>query len=230
MSTIRFKCPGCEAVNEGEPEVMGTTVECAGCGAPLEVPTPPARPLMAQLLDDPAPPAANAAAVVPVPEGDLFLLHPVRRGFAGTVAGAVVFAIAALAVLIWLWDGQYGGRLVALVPFAVCLYLTWRVFYLTRSITYRLTSQRLFIQEGLVGRKQEEIELFRITDVSMEQTPMERILKIGTILVNSTDESLPLARLENIPTPARYKDILRDAYRQARTREGMRAGEFIGGM
>ena len=227
MASVRFKCPGCEAINEGEPEVIGTTVDCTGCGAPLQVPMAPPKPLMAQLLDDPV--QAPAGASPALPEGDLFLLHPVRRGFAGTAAGAVVFALAALLVLILAWDVQY-GRPMALVPFAVFLYLAWQVFYKTRSITYRLTSQRLFIQTGLVGRKQEEIELFRITDVSMEQTPMERILKIGTILVNSTDASMPLARLENIPTPARYKDILREAYRQARTREGMRAGEFIGGM
>ena len=115
-----------------------------------------------------------------------------------------------------------------MVPFAAFLYAGWRGFYQTRSVTYRLSSHRLFIQVGLIGRSQEEIELFRITDVSMEQTAMERLMGIGTIVVKSTDETLPVAKLENISDPVKHKDILRDAYRSARTREGMRAGEFIG--
>jgi membrane protein YdbS with pleckstrin-like domain len=225
MAAIKFRCPGCEAINEGEPEVMGTTVECNTCGAPLQVPEAPRKPLMAQLLDDPEPVSPSVAT----PEGDLFFLRPVRRGFLGTAAAVVVMLVATLTVLVWASQKDF-SKLFSLIPLGVALYLAWRLFYLTRSVAYRLTSQRLFIQIGLIGRKQEEIELFRITDVSLEQTPMERILRIGTILVNSTDESMPLARLENVPDPGRHKDILRDAYRAARTREGMRAGEFIGGM
>jgi uncharacterized membrane protein YdbT with pleckstrin-like domain len=181
---------------------------------------------MAELLDE-ASPSATTAATKAVPEGDLFVLHPVKRGFLITMAAAVLFVLAALFVLVWASQKDF-SLLWSLIPLTIALYSAWRVFYQTRSITYRLTSERLFIQEGLIGRKQEEIELFRITDVSMEQTPMERILRIGTILVNSTDESMPLARLENISNPARYKDLMRKSYRLARTREGMRAGEFIG--
>jgi len=185
---------------------------------------------MAELLDEPAPRPASAATPAAAPkEGELFHLRPVRRGFIGTMAAGVVFLLATIAVLLWAAQMDF-SKLFSLVPLALALYMGWRVFVSTRSISYRLTSQRLFIQIGLIGRKQEEIELFRITDVAVEQTPMERILKIGSIIVNSTDESLPLARLDNLPEPEKYKDLLRDAYRQARTREGMRAGEFIGGM
>ena len=205
---------------------MGTTVPCAGCGAPLQVPKQEPKPLMAELLDSGAPPSSEPAEKLP--EGELFVLHPVRRGFLLAMAVTVLFATGALVVLVWAWQKDFSA-LWSLIPLAIALYAAWRVFYKTRSITYRLTSERLFIQEGLIGRKQEEIELFRVTDISMEQTPMERILRIGTILVNSTDESMPLAKLENITTPAHYKDLMRKAYRLARTREGMKAGEFIGG-
>jgi membrane protein YdbS with pleckstrin-like domain len=184
---------------------------------------------MAELLDEPAPQPAAQADAPAGPEGELFHLRPVRRGFLGTMAAGVVFLLATLAVLLWASELGF-SKLFSLLPLGFALYMGWRVFVATRSISYRLTSQRLFIQVGLIGRKQEEIELFRITDVAVEQTPMERILKIGSIIVNSTDESLPLARLENLPEPEKYKDLLRNAYRQARTREGMRAGEFIGGM
>ncbi len=228
MSPVKFKCPNCEAINEGADEVMGQTVDCSGCGHPLQVPEAPRKPLMAELLDEPAQPVPEPAAPAGQ-EGELFHLRPARRGFLGTMAAVVVFLLATLAVLLWASEYEF-NKLFSLLPLGFAIYMGWRVFFLTRSISYRLTSQRLFIRIGLIGRKQEEIELFRITDVAVEQTPMERILKIGSIIVNSTDESMPRAQLENVPEPEKYKDILRDAYRQARTREGMRAGEFIGGM
>ena len=228
MSTVKFKCPGCGAVNEGDAAVMGTTVECAGCKAPLEVPAPapaPQKPLMAELMD--APDEAPSPPAEQVGEGDLFILHPMGRGFGTAMSMMSLFGVGTLAALIWAWQKDF-SLLWALVPFAAFLYAGWRVFYQTRSVTYRLSSHRLFIQVGLIGRSQEEIELFRITDVSMEQTAMERLMGIGTIVVKSTDETLPVAKLENISDPVKHKDILRDAYRSARTREGMRAGEFIG--
>ena len=227
MAEIRFKCPGCDAVNVGDAAVQGSTVECSGCGSPLQVPTAPVKPLMAELLDEPD--QVPGPAPTKPAEGDLFVLHPVRRGHVGMLSLMVLFALGAIVLLVLCLQKGY-SPLWALAPLLVAVYAVGRVFYLTRSLTYRLTSQRLFIQTGLVGRSQEEIELFRITDVSMEQRPMERILGIGTIIVNSTDETMPVARLENIPDPVKHKDILRDAYRQARTREGMRAGEFIGSM
>jgi membrane protein YdbS with pleckstrin-like domain len=204
---------------------MGTTVECTNCGSPLQVPKPPPKPLMAELLEEPAP--SNPASAAPGPEGDLLVLRPVRRAYLGTMAAIVVFALGTLSLLLWAWQRDFSA-LWSLIPLGLTLYAAWRVFYATRSITYRLTSERLFIQQGLIGRKQEEIELFRITDVSMEQTPLERMLRIGSILVNSTDESMPVARIENVTDPEKHKDTIRQAYRAARSREGMRAGEFIG--
>lgn len=83
---------------------------------------------------------------------------------------------------------------------------------------YRLTNQRLVMEFGFVGRRTEEIDLYRVNDVSVKQNPFERMVGIGDIYVSSADSSTPRKYLHNIGDPVRVKDMLREAARQERHR------------
>ena len=56
--------------------------------------------------------------------------------------------------------------------------------------TYRLTSNRLFINSGLLTQTQDEVRLYRITDVSLSRTLIQRIFGLSTIHCNSSDKTL----------------------------------------
>ena len=83
---------------------------------------------------------------------------------------------------------------------------------------YKLSTQRLMIEVGFIGRKTEEIDLFRVNDVGVKQNPLERIVGIGDIFLASADSSSPSKYLHNIKQPDRVKDLLREASRQERHR------------
>lgn len=93
------------------------------------------------------------------------------------------------------------------------------------TIRYKLTSQRLIITHGFIGRRTEEIDLFRVNDVSVKQHVWERITRIGDVSVLSGDSTSPVVRLENIRTPERVKDIVREAARHERERRRVRLRE-----
>lgn len=93
--------------------------------------------------------------------------------------------------------------------------------------TYRLTSNRLFINSGFLTQKQDEVRLYRITDVSLSRTLMQRIFGLSTIHCNSSDKTLGNFDIVNVKDGEDVKELLSqsvEAERMARrvyTRENM---------
>ena len=83
---------------------------------------------------------------------------------------------------------------------------------------YRLTDQRLRWEYGFIGRRIEEVDLFRINDVAVKQAAFERILGFGDITVYMADSSSPEKILHNVVGPERVKDLIRSAVRRERQR------------
>ena len=90
----------------------------------------------------------------------------IPSGSAAAVERLVVAAVAILALMLWL-----------MVPV-----LRWR------TTTYELTSRRLRVRDGIVTRRGRDIPLSRITDVSFEQGPLDRLLGSGRLIVESAGE------------------------------------------
>ncbi len=85
--------------------------------------------------------------------------------------------------------------------------------------SYTLTSTRLIVISGILGRRVDEIELFRIVNSVSTQGPLDRLVNIGNIKVDSTDKT-GLVVMKKIPHPHEVRDSLRDAYTQARDKRG----------
>lgn len=117
---------------------------------------------------------------------------------------------------------------VILLPvFLLGLLLLLRVWYKTSATRYRLTTQRLFVQKGLIAKKLEEVELFRVKDVTLDQGVVQRLLGVGNVVVLSTDDTTPRLELAGILQPLETKEAIRNAFRAARQREGLHMAEFI---
>ncbi|MEK5436052.1 MULTISPECIES: PH domain-containing protein [Paenibacillus] len=81
------------------------------------------------------------------------------------------------------------------------------------TTTYTITSQRIMVKTGLIGKNVEEIELLRVRDLSVAQSIMDRMLGIGTLTVFSDDASAPQLLFRKIHDAQTVKDILRKAVR-----------------
>ena len=81
---------------------------------------------------------------------------------------------------------------------------------------YVITSQRVRIITGLLGRGYENIELVRIKDLDWRQGVGERVFGIGDIIVTSVDATEPRAVLRNVKHPDQVYEILRRAMLEAR--------------
>jgi membrane protein YdbS with pleckstrin-like domain len=90
----------------------------------------------------------------------------IPSGSAAAVERLLVAAVAILALMLWL-----------MVPV-----LRWR------TTTYELTSRRMRVREGIVARQGRDIPLSRISDVSFEKGPLDRLLGSGRLVVESAGE------------------------------------------
>lgn len=93
--------------------------------------------------------------------------------------------------------------------------------FLSVSTQYIITSQRVRIVEGLLGKEREDIELIRIQDIDQSQTLRERLLNLGDITIRGHDSSHPKAVLNNVPEPQEVHELLRRAIMNARKRYGL---------
>jgi hypothetical protein len=90
--------------------------------------------------------------------------------------------------------------------------------FLSLTLHYRISDERVLITEGLLGKKTENIELIRIQDMSHSQSFGERIINVGDLTIRSHDTSNPVFELKNVKNPAEVHEILRRAVLKARKR------------
>ena len=93
--------------------------------------------------------------------------------------------------------------------------------FLSISVYYQITNERVRIIEGLIGKERRDIELVRIQDIDHKQNMAERTLNIGDIFIRSHDATDPEVTLNNISDPVEVHEILRRAVLNARKKHKM---------
>lgn len=88
--------------------------------------------------------------------------------------------------------------------------------FLSLTLFYKITDERILIREGLFGKATENIELIRVQDISYNQSFGERLLNIGDVTIRSHDTSHPTFMLKNVTNPQEVHEILRRAVLHAR--------------
>ncbi len=89
--------------------------------------------------------------------------------------------------------------------------------------TIQITSQRVVLTYGIFSRTMEEVELYRVKDIELEQNFWQRLLSIGTITLFSTDKTAPSLSF-TLNQPEYYREQLRACVLHQRKR--MRTVQF----
>lgn len=106
--------------------------------------------------------------------------------------------------------------LVIPIPVAVWKWLT------IRCTTYSLTTQRFRIAQGVLNRTFDDLELYRVKDITVEQPLVQRVLGLGTIRMVTSDATTPELRLSAIPTPVEVHERMRMEVERCRRERGVR--------
>ncbi len=102
------------------------------------------------------------------------------------------------------------------------------IFGLPLSFTvYKLTNEKLIIESGFLSKKEEEIRLYRVMDLTLNRPLGQRMFGVGTIHCCTADKSTPEFDIQKIKKPSEIKNMLSDMVEAERDKKRVSAREFM---
>ena len=94
---------------------------------------------------------------------------------------------------------------------------------------YRLSEDRIFCVKGFLNIHEEEVLLYRVRDMELRMSLGQRIFGVGSVIVHSSDKTMPTLELKNIRTPREVKEMIFRQVEDCKAQRRMRTMEFVGG-
>ena len=102
------------------------------------------------------------------------------------------------------------------------------IFGLPLSFTrYKLTEERFFIETGFLSKKEEEIRLYRVMDLTLLRPLGQRLFKVGTIHCCSADKSTPEFDIIKVKNPEKIRDLLSELVEKQREAKRVVGREYM---
>jgi uncharacterized membrane protein YdbT with pleckstrin-like domain len=103
-----------------------------------------------------------------------------------------------------------------------------RYFGMPLSFTrYCLSEDRLFVSEGFLNLKDDEVLLYRVRDIDTRRNLWQRLFGVGTVIVISSDKTMPNLVLKNIKDPVMVKELIHKQVEEMKIRRRVRFGEIM---
>lgn len=123
--------------------------------------------------------------------------------------------------------GTFAGWVLAIAtPFMMGfpLIVIGIVWIANRCTEYTVTNQRIKLQKGIIFRRADEIELYRIKDVKVDYSLLNQMFDIGIITLVSSDPTTKGGQLQMryVVKAREIREMLRNVVEQSRRRRGVR--------
>ncbi len=107
----------------------------------------------------------------------------------------------------------------------------WLFFGIPWTFTkYILTEKKIIIQSGLFTSTENEILMYRVTDMTLTRSLFQKMFGLGTLVVYAHDKTTPTLEVKNIKHIREFKEILSEAVEKDRLRMKMRQSEIVDGI
>lgn len=117
-----------------------------------------------------------------------------------------------------------GVLALAVVTLGIYLLMRWAAVL---GLHYRITTSRVVVETGVLSKKLEQLDLYRITDYQVERPLSQRMFGTGNIVLITVDKTNQRVELRNLKTDvvALYEAI-RKATEADRARRGVRMVDY----
>ena len=150
--------------------------------------------------------------------------------YLGTYLLCAVFFVVAVPILYAFWSIIVGGPVYVLgallfLPVVPVLFAVWKFIQL-HSREYEVTTERIRVRSGLLSKRTEELELYRVKDNVLLEPFKQRLFKVGSIQLTTHDASNPMLLLEAVPNAAALRNEIRKHVELCRERKRVRLAEL----
>lgn len=94
---------------------------------------------------------------------------------------------------------------------------------------YKVDEDRLYLETGFFNSTEDEVRLYRITDVTLRRSFGQKLLGIGTIHCDSSDVTMQNFDIKNVKKPKKVKELLSRLVNESRLRNRVYTSERING-
>ena len=184
------RCPFCGEV------ILAVAKKCKHCG---------------EFLDRSHPDAPSAAAPSsPVNTDPVFTLSVSQwENFWKFVICATIVVLTAL-VLIGVKQLRDYAPIGICSALAIMGFIAWLFYLSVKNSRCYIRPTRIDTEIGIFSKEITSLELFRITDMELKQGIIQRLLRIGTIHITSSDPKTPELVLYQIPQARKVHKYLQD--------------------
>jgi uncharacterized membrane protein YdbT with pleckstrin-like domain len=109
------------------------------------------------------------------------------------------------------------------VPLFVILW-QWLVVKMTK---YELTTERFRTRTGVINKKMDELELYRVRDYKLDHPIWLRLFSLGNIILQTSDLSNPTIKIRAIPNSEHVREQIRTHVEACRVKKGVRELDVV---
>lgn len=92
---------------------------------------------------------------------------------------------------------------------------------------YGLSEDRLFVDSGILSKKYRDVRLYRILDVGVSRSFLQRLFGLGTVTIQSRDMDLGNFQIKNITDCEEVKELISEKTEIAREKNKVSAREWM---
>ena len=92
---------------------------------------------------------------------------------------------------------------------------------------YGLSEDRLFVEHGFFNVKGYEVRLYRVLNVNISRSLIQRLFGLGTVHLDSTDRDLNCFDIVNIKNSDNVKELISESIEKERLRNRVSSREYM---
>ncbi len=92
---------------------------------------------------------------------------------------------------------------------------------------YYLTEEKLIIDTGFINRREEEIRLYRILDITLNRPLGQRLWGLGTVHLCTADKTTSEMDIKRVKNSREFKELLSDLVEKERNEKRIAGREYM---